>query len=162
MESALYGIYALVVFVWEILLVRCAHSFDFWYVNNSCVNTVASTFHEVFSIYTDPKFPRKPYPIRDQNALSAHPFSGKKGAKTLPDGTAHTYMAYIREYPPPPPREVTRIGGVTCACLSISSLILIWSRLHDRWGDQPHVTSPLWGPSPPCKQALRDNNMAEP
>ena len=40
MESALYGIYALVVFVSEILLVRCAHSFDFWYVNNSCVNTV--------------------------------------------------------------------------------------------------------------------------
>ena len=34
MESALYGIYALVVFVSEILLVRCAHSFDFWYVNN--------------------------------------------------------------------------------------------------------------------------------
>ena len=46
MESALYGIYALVVFVSEILLVRCAHSFDFWYVNNS----YASTFHEVFSI----------------------------------------------------------------------------------------------------------------
>ena len=39
MESALYGIYALVVFVSEILLVHCAHSFDFWYVNNSCVNT---------------------------------------------------------------------------------------------------------------------------
>jgi len=29
MESALYGIYALVVFVSEILLVRCAHWFDF-------------------------------------------------------------------------------------------------------------------------------------
>ena len=40
MESALYGIYALVVFVSEILLVCCAHSFDFWYVNNSCVNTL--------------------------------------------------------------------------------------------------------------------------
>ena len=37
MESALYGIYAL-VFVSEILLVRFAHSFDFWYVNNSCIN----------------------------------------------------------------------------------------------------------------------------
>ena len=34
MESALYGICALVVFVSEILLVRRAHSFDFWYVNN--------------------------------------------------------------------------------------------------------------------------------
>ena len=29
MESALYGIYALVVFVSEISLVRRAHSFDF-------------------------------------------------------------------------------------------------------------------------------------
>ena len=29
MESALYGIYALVIFVSEILLVRCAYSFDF-------------------------------------------------------------------------------------------------------------------------------------
>ena len=44
MESALYGIYPLVVFVSEILLVRCAHSFDFWYVNNSCVNTVRQHF----------------------------------------------------------------------------------------------------------------------
>ena len=44
MESALYGIYALVVFVSEILLVRCAHSFDFWYVNNSCVNPVRQHF----------------------------------------------------------------------------------------------------------------------
>ena len=44
MESALYGIYALVVFVSEILLVRCAHSFDFWHVNDSCVNTVRQHF----------------------------------------------------------------------------------------------------------------------
>ena len=44
MESTLYGIYALVVFVSEISLVRCAHSFDFWYVNNSCVNTVRPHF----------------------------------------------------------------------------------------------------------------------
>ena len=44
MESALYGIYALAVFVSEILAVRCAHSFDFWYVNNSCGNTVRQHF----------------------------------------------------------------------------------------------------------------------
>ena len=29
-------------------------------------------------------------------------FQTKNGAKTLPDETAHTYIAYIREYPPPP------------------------------------------------------------
>ena len=44
MESVLYGIYALIVFVSEILLVRCTHSFDFWYVNNLCVNTVRQHF----------------------------------------------------------------------------------------------------------------------
>ena len=39
-------------------------------------------------------------PIPDQNRQSLYPFSDKNGAKTLPDGEAHTYMAYIREDPP--------------------------------------------------------------
>ena len=50
--------------------------------------------------------------------------------------------------------DVTRFGGVIR--LSIKSLILIWSRLHDRWGNPPHITSPTWGPPPTCKQALRE------
>ena len=29
-----------------------------------------------------------------------YPFWDQNGAKTLPDGAARTYMAYIREYPP--------------------------------------------------------------
>ena len=49
--------------------------------------------------------------------------------------------------------EVNRFGRVNR--LSIKSLILIWLRLHDRWGDPPHVTAPIWGPPPPCKQALK-------
>ena len=48
--------------------------------------------------------------------------------------------------------EVTRLGGVTR--LSIQSLILMLLRLHVRWGNPPHVTSPSWGPPPSCKQAL--------
>ena len=47
-----------------------------------------------------------------------------------------------------------RLGEVTCLSIIIISpfnLIL----LHDRWGDPPHVTSPIWGPPSPCKQALR-------
>ena len=40
-------------------------------------------------------------PIPDQNGQNVYPFSDQNGAKTLPDGAAHTYMAYIREYPPP-------------------------------------------------------------
>ena len=31
----------------------------------------------------------------------------------------------------------------------------MWSRLHVRWGNPPHVTSPTWGPPPSRKQALR-------
>ena len=34
--------------------------------------------------------------------MRVNPFSDQNGAKTLPDATAHTYVAYIREYPPPP------------------------------------------------------------
>ena len=29
-------------------------------------------------------------------------FQTKTAQKPLPDGAAHTYMAYVREYPPPP------------------------------------------------------------
>ena len=57
MESALYGIYARVVFVSEILLVRCAHSFDFWYVNNSCVNTVRQHFPWSILYFSKPCIP---------------------------------------------------------------------------------------------------------
>ena len=28
------------------------------------------------------------------------------------------------------------------------------------WGDPPHVTSPIWGPPPPCKQALDSEMLA--
>ena len=42
----------------------------------------------------------KPYPIPDQNRQSVYPFSDQNSAKTLPGGAAHTYIAYIREYPP--------------------------------------------------------------
>ena len=48
--------------------------------------------------------------------------------------------------------EVTRFGGVTRL-----SILKTWSLLHDRWGHRPRVTSPIWGPTPPCKQALRNN-----
>lgn len=47
MKSALYGIYALFVDISEISLV---HSFDLWYKNNDCVNTVQSTFHAVLCL----------------------------------------------------------------------------------------------------------------
>ena len=50
------------------------------------------------NVHTLPKFSPKPYPISDQNGQKVHPFSNQTGAKTLPDGAAHTYLACIREY----------------------------------------------------------------
>ena len=50
-----------------------------------------------------PWFLRKPYPIPDQNGQNLYPFSDQNCAKALSSGAAHTYMAYIRDYPPPPP-----------------------------------------------------------
>ena len=45
--------------------------------------------------------------IPDQKGQNLYPFSDQKGAKTVPVRAAHTYMAYIREYPhhpfPPTP-----------------------------------------------------------
>ena len=32
-----------------------------------------------------------------------HPISDQKGSKTIPFGATHTNIAYVREYPPPPP-----------------------------------------------------------
>ena len=53
--------------------------------------------------------------------------------------------------------EVTRLGGVTR--LSTQALTLMWSRLHVRWGNPPHVTSPTWGSPPSCKQALSKGSI---
>ena len=42
-----------------------------------------------------------------------HPFSNQNGAKTLPFGAAHTYIAYVGEYPCPrgdPPVRITVLG----------------------------------------------------
>ena len=38
--------------------------------------------------------------IPDQNGQSVYPLPDQNAAKTLPDGAAHTYIAYTREYPP--------------------------------------------------------------
>ena len=51
-------------------------------------------------VCTLPQFPQKPYPIPVQNGQRLYPFSDQNGTKTLPDGAAHTYIAYIRVYPP--------------------------------------------------------------
>ena len=44
-------------------------------------------------IHTLPKFPRKPYPIPDRNEQNLYLFSHLNGAKIIPFGAAHTFMA---------------------------------------------------------------------
>ena len=47
-----------------------------------------------------PQFPPKPHSVPDQNGQSVNPFSDQNGPKILPDGAAHTYVGYVREYSP--------------------------------------------------------------
>ena len=53
----------------------------------------------------------------ENHTISVYPCSDQNGAKTLrgrgwglPDGAAHTYMAYIREHPPPPTPKAKRLS----------------------------------------------------
>ena len=60
-----------------------------------------------------------------------YPFSDQNGTKTLPDGAAHTYIAYLREYPPPPQPMYTKEGtdytwNKLSSFVSISSTSLLF------------------------------------
>ena len=50
---------------------------------------------------------QKPYPISDENGRIDTVFQTKTAQKNISFGAAHTYIVYIRNYPPPtrPPRE---------------------------------------------------------
>ena len=53
-------------------------------------------------VHTPPLFPWKAYLVKNQNRQSVYPFSYQSAKKTLTDGATRTYIAYIREYTPPP------------------------------------------------------------
>ena len=57
---------------------------------------------------------RKPHSISDQNCQNLYPISDQRGSKTKPFGAAHTYITYIREYPPPREWQLNR--GLTRRC----------------------------------------------
>ena len=50
------------------------------------------------------KFREKWQPILDPNALIYIPYARVNCLKTIPFTAAHTYIAHIWQYPPPPPR----------------------------------------------------------
>ena len=47
-------------------------------------------------------------PYSRPKCVKCFAFSDQDGAKTPPDGAAHTYIVYIREYPPPLPEGMGR------------------------------------------------------
>ena len=91
------------------------------------------------TMYVHPlQFPRKLYPIPDQNGQSVYPFSDQNGPKTLPDGAAHTDMAYMREYPPGVCRTSTVVLFSPCLYLWLISNFLFvtrqWPRRRENGG----------------------------
>ena len=58
------------------------------------------------------------WPKWRQNSQNRYPIYDQNGWKTLPFGAAHTYIAHIREYPPP--REINLIWTMYTANSSLS------------------------------------------
>ena len=50
------------------------------------------------------RFLEKPTQFQTKNVQNLYPFSNQNGAKTLPDGAAHTYIALCYKGVPPSPR----------------------------------------------------------
>ena len=87
----------------------------YYYLDQSANETILQihfefSYFSFFRTHLELKLPQKPYQIPDQNGQSVYPFSHQNGAKTLPDGAAHAYITYIREYPPPPGSNVSHAG----------------------------------------------------
>ena len=56
---------------------------------------------------------RKPYPVKTNMVEIDTLFQTKRAKKTIPFGAAHTYIAYIRDYP----RGEKRIAAYESRCL---------------------------------------------
>ena len=121
--------------------------FQTWFVYQSFITYLLNIISQYFVNWLVPRFhvPRsgtcwrkhsktwvhKPYPISDQIGHNWYPISGdKNGQKTIPFGAAHTYIAYIREYPPPPLRE-TILRELYLACLQFA-LYVSWVLIPQR------------------------------
>ena len=63
------------------------------FLSNSFGNEATNTFIHLRSSL-------KTIPDSRPKWQNAYPFADRNGAKTLPFGTAHTYLAHTREYPP--------------------------------------------------------------
>ena len=78
-------------------------------VSRICIFLQSYSFDiETTRVNTLSQFPRKPYPIPDQNGQSVFPFSVQIVPNTLSFGPAHTYMAQ-GSTPPPLPNGVINL-----------------------------------------------------
>ena len=59
--------------------------------------------------------PHKSYPTSDENGRIDTLFQNKTAQKNIPFGAAHTYIVYIRDYPPP--RGEKRVADYESRCL---------------------------------------------
>ena len=77
--------------------------FEFAYFSSSYslgIETINTFIHSRSSLKNHTHFSRPKW--AERIPVSRDPFSDQNGAKPLPDGTAHTYITYIREYYTPP------------------------------------------------------------
>ena len=85
-----------------------------------------------------------PFPISDQNGQSVYPSSDQRGPKTIPFGAAHTYKAYIREYPPHPHGISSTLKGSMSRGYCCFRSILCWSNKFLRFALTQNSTVELW------------------
>ena len=62
---------------------------------------------ETINTFIHSVVPSKTIPDSRPKWAKSIPVSDQNGAKSLPDGTSHTYMTYMKEYPPPPDQEIS-------------------------------------------------------
>ena len=106
-----------------------------WYILDTSLSLPFIWSWKDKNVYTFPWFRWKP-DLSDHNGQNLYPFSDQNGSKTIPFGAAHTYIAYIGEYPPPPPggqiwvqaqTDVIFSNDQCCLLLIFSSCLLLFS-----------------------------------
>ena len=83
-----------------------------------------------------PIVPSKTLPYSRPKWVKCFAFLDQDGAKTPPDGAAHTYIAYIREYLPPPGGngEEALVGRGQLYCQASLHVLIV--SLHNRMQEE--------------------------
>ena len=69
---------------------------------------------------------QKPYPVSDENGRIDTLFLTKTAQKNIPFGAAHTYIVYIRDYPPPPePKNALQIMNLAPYASETNDVLII-------------------------------------